>query len=341
MKTNIKSIILLFFIFCITAFAQKQKSFSLIGKTKDIENGTYLKIYDLDNKKIIDSCVVIKNEFTYKNQKLDFPLEIILINEKNNEENRIWLEKEKIYFDSSINGFSNAEIKGSALAIRAKKYKEERDKANIGRDFYKALDFNKLYAKNNPNNELSLALLNIWGTEIDNKELTEIFNLFPKNLQNSKYGKKVSELINFKKDLKIGDKIIDISLKDSKNELINSSDLKGKIILFEFWASWCGPCRASFPELKETYEKYKDKGLEIYAISLDKDYDKWKKAIEKDGLLWLNVCDLSGYDSSVVKTFGINGIPANFLVDENGIIQAKDLRGEILDKKVLELINKK
>lgn len=341
MKTNIKPILLLFLIFHITTFAQKKKTFSLIGKTKDIENGTYLKIYDLDSKKIIDSCVVINNEFSYKNQKLNFPLEIILINEKTNEENRIWLEKEKINFDSSINGFSNAEIKGSALAIRAKKYKEERDKANIGRDFNKALDFNKLYAKNNIDSELSLALLNIWGTEIENKELIKIFNLFPKNLQNSKYGKKVNELINLKKDLKIGDKIIDISLKDPKNKSINTSDLKGKIILYEFWASWCGPCRASIPELKETYEKYKDKGFEIYAISLDKDYDKWIKAIEKEGLLWLNVSDLSGYDSSVVKTFGISGIPANFLVDENGIIQAKDLRGEILDKKVLELINKK
>lgn len=341
MKTNIKPILLLFLTFCITAFAQKQKSFPLIGKTKDIQNGTYLKIYDLDNKKIIDSCVVIKNEFSYKNQKLDFPLEIILINEKTSEENRIWLEKEKIYFDGSIKGFSNAEIKGSALAIRAKKYNEERTEANIGRDFYKALDFNKLYAKNHPDNELSLALLNTWGTEIENKELTEIFNLFPKNLKKSKYGRKVNELINLKKDLKIGDKIIDISLKDSKNKLINTSDLKGKIILFEFWASWCGPCRASFPELKITYEKYKDKGFEIYAISLDKDYDKWIKAVEKDGLLWLNVSDLNGYDSSVVKTFGINGIPANFLIDENGIIQAKDLRGEFLDKKVLELVSKK
>ena len=124
---------------------------------------------------------------------------------------------------------------------------------------------------------------------------------------------------------------------DSTGKIIKLSTLRGKVVLIDFWASWCGPCRKDNPHNVELYKKYNSKGFEIYGVSLDRDREKWLEAIKKDGLAWTHVSDLQYWKSEGAKTYGISAIPATVLLDRDGKIIAKKLRGPSLDEKLKEI----
>ena len=130
----------------------------------------------------------------------------------------------------------------------------------------------------------------------------------------------------------------DISMKDPDGNTRKLSDLRGKVVLLDFWASWCGPCRQENPNVVRLYKKYHDKGFEIYSVSLDKEKGKWLKAIKDDGLEWPNhVSDLNGWTSSGGKTYGIMSVPNTTLIDRDGKIIARNLRGGDLERKLQEI----
>lgn len=132
----------------------------------------------------------------------------------------------------------------------------------------------------------------------------------------------------------------DIAMKDPDSNIRKLSDLRGHVVMIDFWASWCGPCRRENPNVVKLYHKYHDKGFEIYSVSLDKDRASWLKAIKDDGLVWPNhVSDLNYWTSSGGKTYGINSVPATVLVDKDGKIIARNLRGADLEKKLAEIFN--
>lgn len=129
---------------------------------------------------------------------------------------------------------------------------------------------------------------------------------------------------------------IDLPGPDGKN--VKLSSLKGKYVLIDFWASWCRPCRMENPNLVNAYAKYKNKGLEIFGVSLDKEKDPWVAAIKQDNLTWIQVSDLQFWSSAAARLYNVSSIPKSFLLDKEGKIIATDLRGPLLEEKLAQLM---
>jgi thiol-disulfide isomerase/thioredoxin len=137
----------------------------------------------------------------------------------------------------------------------------------------------------------------------------------------------------------IGNAAPDLSFPTPNGQMLSLSSLKGKVVLLDFWASWCKPCRMENPNVVNLYNQYKDKGFTVYSVSLDNNKQKWVNAIEADGLAWPNhVSDLGGWNSMPAAIYGVNSIPQTYLIGTDGTIIAKDLRGEDLANKLKEIL---
>lgn len=150
-------------------------------------------------------------------------------------------------------------------------------------------------------------------------------------------GQKLTEKYNKAKQIAIG-KTVEFTQTDDKGNEFKLSSLKGKYVLVDFWASWCGPCRAENPHLLKAYNQLKGKNFEIVGVSLDETKAAWLGAVKQDGMPWIQVSDLKGFKSDVAVKYGISAIPQNFLINPQGAIIAKNLRGEDVDQKLSALI---
>ncbi|MEO6281784.1 MAG: TlpA disulfide reductase family protein [Dyadobacter sp.] len=138
--------------------------------------------------------------------------------------------------------------------------------------------------------------------------------------------------------LAVGEVAPDFTLNSPEGKPVALSSLRGKFVLIDFWASWCGPCRMENPNVVRMYDKFKDKGFDIFGVSLDDNEKAWKTAIERDKLKWQHGSELKKWNSGVAQTYGVNAIPATYLLDKDGKIIAKNLRGAALETKLTELL---
>jgi peroxiredoxin len=161
-----------------------------------------------------------------------------------------------------------------------------------------------------------------------------LFKTYPNNI----YVKTFHEKLIKSQKIKVGLPAPEIELPDPDGKNIKLSSLKGKYVLIDFWASWCSPCRKESPNMVKLYNKFKDKGFEIYSVSLDKSKESWVTAIKADNLGWTHVSDLKYWSSEAAREYNVNSVPFTILIDKEGIIIAKGLRGEALEKKVSEYL---
>lgn len=197
----------------------------------------------------------------------------------------------------------------------------------------------KQYIAEHPKSPVSVSLLADMAIMGEYKTLDSLYQLLDPAAQQTGTGTRLAARIAVLKKSAIGEPMIDFTQPDVNGKPVKLSDFKGKYVLLDFWASWCGPCRAENPNVLKAFNAYKDKNFTVVGVSLDDDGEKWKKAIADDGMPWIQLSDLKGFKNTVAQEYGIQGIPSTFLVSPEGIIVAKDLRGAALHKKLAELLN--
>jgi peroxiredoxin len=201
---------------------------------------------------------------------------------------------------------------------------------------------NKKFIQENPDSYVSLNALESYAYSADYVDIAPLFNNFSAAIKATEAGKKFAERLPKLKAVALGATAPEFAEADTAGKMISLSSFRGKYVLIDFWASWCGPCRRENPNVVKAYNTYKGKNFTILGVSLDRPNakDKWLAAIHKDGLTWNHVSDLKFWDSKAADLYAVRGIPQNFLLDPNGKIIGKNLRGEDLENKLAQIFGK-
>jgi len=327
MKTK-NLITLLISVILVTGCGKNPNKLNLSGIVKNTSSGViYLQRYENKSFFTIDSTIINDGKFQFTTEvKLPEIYGLAIDNSGNPFHSFIiFLDNNPITVElDTINEFKNTVVTGSV----------EQDLQN---------EFSKKYRT--PIGDIltehpkSLAALytfyRYYSYRLSPEEIRANLQLVDSSFSDSEYVKVLEELADNLEKVSVGSKAPDFQAKDTDDKVVKLSDYLGKsYILIDFWASWCIPCRKESPELKDVYEKYKEKGLEIISVSLDHKTEHWLEAIQQDGLPWIQWVDYNAWAGEGVKTYGVRLIPYKFLIDKDGIIVAKNLRGEDLEKLV-------
>jgi peroxiredoxin len=342
---------------------QVQDKYAVTGDVKGLNDMTlYMVFSGYGDRK--DSTVVSNGHFSFTGHIAEPAMAIIY-----GERARIdfFIENKDIHISGNADSLENVHINGSSTQMEYEDYKSSMkditnreevlyglyDSASAEKDTA-ALAFVKTqlsavneqrknrmrkYIETHPASPVSLYELKGLTYSDDFPELEKLFTSLDNSQQNSVAGKNFAKELAILKKLAIGQPALDFTQKDLEGRAIQLAQYnKGKYILLDFWASWCGPCRAENPNVLKAYNQFKDKQFDVLGVSLDNDGAKWKDAVQKDGMPWTEVSDLKGWKNEAARQYNINGIPSNFLLDPHGIIIAKNLRGADLEKKLAEII---
>lgn len=361
-----KTLLILVAIVISLSSCNKGKNYQIQGVVEGLTQGKIsLKIYENGKWITTDSTEIHEGKFKFEG-KLDLPEMRILTIDSVSESFKLFIENSEIkllvYSDSMektvVSGsYSHQQYREfiektavyddeeSEATTSYKKAKQEGNLPEIKKfdsilTYYDKLkgEMMKDFVKQNPASVVGpyLIISNSWLFNL--KELESINSKIDTVITNSVYVKKIKERIELLKKVDIGQMAPEFSMPDSNGKNINLSSYKGKLLLVDFWASWCSPCRAENPGIVKVYNEFHSKGFYILGVSLDKKKESWLKAVADDQLSWEHVSELKGWDCSAGKLYGINSIPANVLVDPEGKIIARNIFGDELRKKLAELI---
>lgn len=366
-----KYLLLLTITASINAYAQSTDSaFHISGKLQDVKTGTmYLTIYG-ESSAAKDSTQIVNGNFSF-NGFVQKPSTAFLTLKGRKQDNlRFFVEPGKMNISGKGDKLKDLEISGSALNSDDKKLsaflKPVNDEEEKFYDAYseaaknkdqKAMDSLdaleevmtmrkraavKQFVLANPASLRSaMAISENYGYYAEAVEVEPLYNALSASVKNSEVGEKVKKMLDVYKTIAIGQYAPDITQLDTTGKPLSLSSLKGKYVLVDFWASWCGPCRKENPNIVKAYQAFNNKDFEIFGVSYDneKGTAKWKKAIVDDGLVWKQVSDLKGWKNSTSDQYYIKAIPSNLLLDKDGRIIAKNLFGKKLTDKLAELLN--
>ena len=330
---NIQFIILLCVI-CISCKQANESEFVLKGKTSNLPNDTWLYLNDTSKEVILDSAKVLNNSFQFKTKIDSLPTRVIIHDKTYKNYNFLWLDNYNMSFDASNSTFKEAIISGELNKLAHELSNSLKDKSRK-----ESLRIEQKFVERNPNSIISASILSTYKTTFKKDDVQVLFHNFSEENKGSVYGKSIAQFLELNNgEIHIGDSFVDFEMKDVNGNLLKLSNFKSKYTLLEFWASNCGPCRQENPNLVKTYNQFKPKGFEIFAVSDDVKKENWLKAIKNDKLPWINVSDLNK-NNRASMIYSINGIPDNFLIDEKGIIIGRNLRGEQLNNRLKELFS--
>jgi peroxiredoxin len=289
----------------------------------------YVYLQRFDNKifRTIDSAKVKGGQFRFT-KPVRVPELYGLSLDTNNTPLYIFLDKGTVTVKlDSAHYYSNSVVTGSPLQDEYEAFKKLKD-VNIS-DYLKEHHSSLVAA---------YILYRNYSYRLTPEQINENIQLLDTSLYQTPYIKTLRELTTIMNQVAIGKKAPDFAGTTPDGNTLRLSEHYSKYTLIDFWASWCGPCRRENPNVVAAFQKFKDKGFNVFGVSLDKSKDNWVKAIEHDHLDWLQISELNYWASEIAKAYGVRAIPANFLIDENGIIVAKNLRGEQLQAKLAELL---
>lgn len=360
---NYKVIIIVFFLFLVSSAFGEGKKFKVSGVASELTEGEMLVIVNrvdrvdtlargpiTDGKFVLEGeidepCVALVKVAEYDGGFVflldtDAPYEMRLWKDKREEikggklqdelntymttVERTNKEMQKVKADiskaSADKHFKTAnELKGKLTKIREKAQKE--------------LD---ALVEKNKDNIFAAYILTLGMGQMDLPALKACYQRLSEKAQRLEPGKQVAARIEALEQVGVGATAPNFTLKTTDDQEIALYDVKGKIKIIDFWASWCGPCRLENPNMVKLYNEFKDKGLTVVSISLDEKKDKWVEAIKKDGMTWMHLSDLKGWKGEVIKLYNIDAVPTILVLDEENRIVVKNLRGEKLRAFVAE-----
>ncbi len=336
---------------------QAVSGFIVNGIVKNMPDSTKVVMY-LNMETILDTAMVMNEGFQFQGH-VERPTKVVLRIESTRDTKTFWLENNTITISGEKGNMRHSNVVGSQTQDEAALLLKRKD------SIYKAMEYlgslitdstrdslfnvhedmldhvaqiDKGFIMDYPNSYESLTVLHQFTMKrLGGVKTDSLFSILNKELQLTEEGKSITQFIKLNKNIKIGERFIDFEQTNSEGVPVRFSRAMGKYTLLEFWSSSCGPCRVSNPKLVKAYELYKDQGFEIIGVSLDSNKEKWLRAIEKDKLPWENLSDLKGINNKAALIYGIEALPDNFLIDENGIIIARYLRDDNLEKKLKEL----
>lgn len=215
-------------------------------------------------------------------------------------------------------------------------------KARIDETTVKREELLKNYVHTHPKSYFSIeAITELMGPYVVVEKVEKLWQGLDPELKNSYNGRIINAALSGSKATDVNSKAPAFSQPDTSGKMVNLSDIKGKYVFVDFWASWCHPCRAENPNVLKAYNTYKNRNFTVVGISIDfeKDHGKWIKAIHEDGMPWTQLLSPANIDGGAMKTYGVRAIPSNFLIDPNGIIVGKNLHGPELQKRLAEIFD--
>jgi len=359
----------IFMISCETK-EEPQETFTINGEFRGVPEGqVFLKIRGASGWDNIDSASLVDGKFMMSGQADEVEM-VYLVSDAFRGGVPIFLENTDISVSLHKDSIQNVVISGSETQLVYDQAKSEMDAYDeIWQDYYyntyrfltddeKAQneaflnsiydsaqvvkkDYIQTYVTENNSNIASAQILIDQEDALGSDLIVELYDGLSTDVKSSKLGKQLSDRVKIIKKTSIGQPLIDFVMNDTTGNPIKLSEAtKGKYVLVDFWAAWCGPCRRENPNVVDNYKKYNADGFDVFGVSFDEKKDNWLKAINDDHLTWTQVSDLQGWNNAAGKLYGIRSIPQNILLNPEGIIIEKNLRGEALGEKLKEIFGK-
>lgn len=347
------------FIFCSPGRHKTDRPAKLYGDWKGVRNGTLIFL-EINDK--VDSTHISAGHFTFDLSHYKMPKWALIRTAGYKQYKFFWIDNNDIRI--SLNDrFNPVKISGSKLNDTYDSLDRIVDPLQRNADSLNRLisdsiqnktlavydkitsieksiqQINTSFIRRHVSDILGVFILNSNKLTLNADTVKHLFGAMSKDLADTEYYKDISRFIQLHADVSIGNRYVDFTQSDPDGRAIRLSQLDGKVVLLEFWASWCVPCRRHNPELVKIFDKYHKKGFEILSVSIDSRKEKWTNAIRQDALTWHHVSELNGNKNKAAVIYGVNYIPQSFLIDRHGVIVARDLRGEALENMLIKTLD--